>query len=903
MRFWKFLIAACLLLSSPVDARPRGGAASAAGLVGKGQLGLGNSELQGQAVTNLFLASSMNFASGATPAPLDAFGFPVRNFTGQISGGVSQVSGQTLTTGPWKLSWDAGRSCFKWFISNRPGVASNIVNATITNGAGSGNFTVQGNCSQAGSVTITLNSAGGSFVWQWDDAYAQYNSNTTGRMWLSRSTNVGWNGLSDDVAFQAGTYWSKEFVNQIVALKPESIRPMAWNLLHLQGETGTNVVNWSYRMTTSALTFSTITDYPPGIRCGGATSYCTMTVSNGAVTTAAAADTSLAGWVDGEQITGNMGSLLPQMTATAIANNGGKCQFTVADTTGLSPGAPVATFGGSVCNIQLTTILTVDSATQFTTNQASNGTCASSFCVAVGYQSLTVTGKSGGSKLILGLNGTPLSTNFSAGFVTFTYNAVLDKVIITGGGISNSPPIEAQAQLANLVNANLWFNFPTWANDGFVTGSANAIYSSLNSNLKTVFELSNEFFNFGQNAAQYSIQMGTALGITTNNSWTWQGLRTRQIHGNLLPASNWSAATSRMDRTFCSQSGGDFTPITQAMGGNSLVSPGTAAYQAYVGGSAVNYNTSPNRPIDFTNSICYAPYTGGGIALSELAPDSHSVPTANDATFLNALGAAVGTPATSNALIDQSVRGDYRNRVQNVTASGTSFTTPLAHNYVVGDMVSFQVTGGTSYSGLVLPSLYKILSVPTSATFTAGQCVAQIPGTAVNAGSAGSGTTTVGWLASDSVGRCYSSNTIFSMLSGPFTKFQLIATTGWSPASALGAPGVRQYEASLEVMPPTVSTCTAIGVTTSYCGPSGDIATTILNWKNSSFASDTMQYFLKNQMGTQTGTITFGAMPNSISPSWLILNGGGVYGLTSGFDLISPSPYQLYNGYQAFSAN
>ena len=34
------------------------------------------------------------------------------------------------------------------------------------------------------------------------------------------------------------------------------------------------------------------------------------------------------------------------------------------------------------------------------------------------------------------------------------------------------------------------------------------------------------------------------------------------------------------------------------MKGSSLVSPGTAAYQAYVGGSSANYNARPNRPIN-----------------------------------------------------------------------------------------------------------------------------------------------------------------------------------------------------------------------------------------------------------------------------------------------------------------
>ena len=85
------------------------------------------------------------------------------------------------------------------------------------------------------------------------------------------------------------------------------------------------------------------------------------------------------------------------------------------------------------------------------------------------------------------------------------------------------------------------------------------------------------------------------------------------------------------------------------------------------------------------------------------------------------------------------------NRIQSITASGTTFTTVSAHNLAVNDYVRFFVTGGTSYSGINPLQAYKILTTPTTTTFTVG--LVQDTGSissAVNAGSAGTGSVSVG---------------------------------------------------------------------------------------------------------------------------------------------------------------
>lgn len=880
---------------------------SGAGTVGKAQINLGAGELTAQLTTNLFEVAPITFQAGTnSPAALDSNNFPVANFSGVITGTLGATSPALATTGPFLFAWDAGRSCFKInFISSA--TITGITNATIVNGGGSGNPSITGNCSQAGSVTINWNSTS-SINYQWDGTYTQWASNTTGKFYLARSSNIGWSGQSDAVAFQNGIYWTLEAISFIKALLPESIRPMGWNIQNGNGST-TNVVNWGYRKTTNAFSFSAL-DFPPGTRCGSAASgpqtFCTISVSNGALSAAAATDTSFAGWVDGEQLTGNVASTVSGLAITNAVSNGGNCQFTVSSTTGLSNGNPTlieGVLGATECNAQ-TTILSVDSATQFTIPVAKiNAYTSGGFA---GYQTLAIPGKSGGSKIIINNLAGPIGSSgdtLASGLATFTYNATLDLVIYSPNGIANAVPLEAQIQLANLINANFWYNFPAWSNDAFVTNSLNTIYSNLNFNLKAIFELDNELWNFAFKNTRWAVEMGGVLGITprfANNSLPlpWQALRNRQIFGNLIPASNFSATMSRIDRTYGFQL---VSSPASAMQGSGLISPGNAAYQAYVGGSAVNYNTSPNRPIDFTDSIAYAPYLGGGTAFSGQSPDTTGAPTTFDAALLNSIVTAWNIPDqnTAESLIDQSVRGDIQNRVQTVSNSGTTFSTPLTSNFSQFDILRFTGTPGAGCT-INLLTAYQVLTV-AGANFTIGQVVNGVASAAVNPGTCpgSGGSLSIGDLGAGSNGN-FNRFTVFSMMSGYYTKHQTLAVSGFSPAPANGAPKVRWYEGAPEPSAPTTAQCATISINSTDCAT---LAAALIGWKNSSFAAATIAYYYQTFVGTAPGTITTGAMPNSSAPAQLVLQGGGLYGLNSNQSYVAPAVYQLYNGFAAFSAN
>ena len=874
MKYFRDILFLILLCSfaTEADAFTHGRPTNAGGI---SQINIGQGDQTDQSNINLFNTAQVHFSGGATPAALDAEGYPVQNFSGSFTGQLGPVSQQIATTGPWTFAWDAGRSCFG--ISFSPGATATNVPSGVTI-TPNGQFTIgiAGPCNGvAGSLTLNWANDGG-IAYSFLGTYTQWASNTGGGLYLYRN--------SDAAAFASGIYWTPEMVAARKNLGVHAVRPMGWNILG--HAIGTNVVNWSTRKTVQNFSWFS-DDYPPSIRCGGTTSFCTISVSGGAFTSAAASGTPLSGWQNGEQISGNVASSVPNLTISAVASNGGNCQLTVSDSTNLSSGQSVAVFGigGSgggqtitACNTQLTTIASVDSVGtpgQITLNQAGgSGTYTSGGII--GFQTLTITGKSGGAKLILATNAFP--TTISSGFATFTYNAVLDKVLYNAGGVSNGPPIEAQVQLANLTGANYWYNFPTFADDNYAINAASTVCSNISNYLHADFEYSNEVWNFGQDAAQWSYQMGVALGLAGINSSSatyFESLRIRQIFGNDIPASTCTGMMSRVERKYCIQSGyGGTAFATGPMTGSNLISPGTTAYQNYVGGSSVNYNTFPNRPIDFTETVCYAPYVAGGTGFSGQSPDTHVPPTGADATNLQTIATDMDNGDTTDAiaLVDQYIRGDLLTQVQTATASGTTFTTPNAHGFVVNDIVRFTVAGGTTYSNLNLQIPYQILSTPTSQTFTAGPISQGATGSAVNAGTAGSGTTSVGELCPGAPNPPYCSLNIFGIISTAFTKYQNMAVA--SPLTprptGMAALKVDWYEGNLVPTAPTTAQCTAISISSGDCT---QLANALTAWKNSLLAAATVRYYYGAFTGIYPNVVTSGAMPNSGSPSWLVLQG------------------------------
>jgi hypothetical protein len=163
--------------------------------------------------------------------------------------------------------------------------------------------------------------------------------------------------------------------------------------------------------------------------------------------------------------------------------------------------------------------------------------------------------------------------------------------------------------------------------------------------------------------------------------------------------------------------------------------------------------------------------------------------------------------------------------VQNVTCSGTTWTTPLTHSFPSGANLSFDVTGGTSYGNLVDNAMYRATSTG-STTFTIQAFVDGIPsGAAVACGTAATGTVTVGWMGSPlrstgATGWNANFQTLRALNSNwqrfgqaLVAQFNGIRPVAWPNETANMI--LSQYEGAMEIEGPTIAQLNALGVVSS----------------------------------------------------------------------------------------
>ncbi len=78
-------------------------------------------------------------------------------------------------------------------------------------------------------------------------------------------------------------------------------------------------------------------------------------------------------------------------------------------------------------------------------------------------------------------------------------------------------PIEMMVLLANIQNADAWFNMPHRADDEYIRQFATYVRDNLNPNLQAYIEYSNETWNSQFTQAQYVIEQGRALGLSDDD--------------------------------------------------------------------------------------------------------------------------------------------------------------------------------------------------------------------------------------------------------------------------------------------------------------------------------------------------------------------------------------------------
>lgn len=214
-------------------------------------------------------------------------------------------------------------------------------------------------------------------------------------------------------------------------------------------------------------------------------------------------------------------------------------------------------------------------------------------------------------------SGTETAIIGSAGVykATFIYNYLLDGWMLYGrSGLVQSQPYEAIVDVCNRLGVNCWFN---WGNHKgqYITDVTNFFATNLNAGLKFGTEPGNEIWNFSANPfGQYDV-FGSLLNLSPGSYGIFGYAALRLMQYTPLAKAAWAAAGRPASDFKIHQpnpnvaAGGIFDQY-QLQGVELTTSnPVYAAHAALGGGvTATSYNVAPNRPVDITFSLGFAPY-------------------------------------------------------------------------------------------------------------------------------------------------------------------------------------------------------------------------------------------------------------------------------------------------------
>jgi hypothetical protein len=121
-------------------------------------------------------------------------------------------------------------------------------------------------------------------------------------------------------------------------------------------------------------------------------------------------------------------------------------------------------------------------------------------------------------------------------------------------------PVEVMVQLANTLQADVWFNMPHSASDDYVRAFAAYVRDNLSPNLKVYIEYSNETWNGQFEQAFYVQDQGEALNLAPGDRF-WSGLKYHSQRAVEMFAL-WEevfGGTDRLVRVLASQAGNAWT--------------------------------------------------------------------------------------------------------------------------------------------------------------------------------------------------------------------------------------------------------------------------------------------------------------------------------------------------------
>jgi hypothetical protein len=654
--------------------------------------------------------------------------------------------------------------------------------------------------------------------------------------------------------------WFPDFLTAVRALNPRVLRFMG-NILNAGNESKICNPQYQYRTPTSAISYASNRYITSRLL----TSSCSYNTSTGVYTCGSYSDMPT-NWTDKEVFqvnipTTNSGQ---NLTVTGAANNGsGLIRLAMADTSSLSTnqivnfsgynGSSVVGYGAwtitviDATHIDLATSYPAGNPSVFATSFSQNGLITTA-TINVGSRS--------GNKLLVAPGVFSLPSSAASGFNiaaiavgigTCVYDALLDVVFYSPGGLYTGLSPDLCVDLCNTIHKDLWLNVPSLIDNASVTQISSMIQSTLRGGLNCYLEYSNEPWNSAFFQLSYFAKCGEAVGIgaaarSTSQYYSWTGLRSVQIFKAM--ASSWWRTASQFNGVINVQAAagvGSNTDLYELQG-NLLTTSGNALMSAYTGG--LSYNVAPNRPVDYTRVVSYAPYFGLNYNTAGISTAATQYASGSTATALATMTSTMVADYTSN--LAPNVYAQYETILANYDG-GSGGSRPAGYAPL---MVICYEGGPTILSATV--SQYTGLGLTSNATVT------------FNVGTTPGGISWPGHTLVNGNKVNFSGGTLPTNITSGQDYFVMNANQGAGTFDVC----LSYYNQSAIVPAGSPSgTTTAVGSTTSFDN-------LFEAWKASADASTTMQSYITN-------FLTPASYPHSQMMGFLQLAGFS-YGLASG---------------------
>jgi hypothetical protein len=941
-----------LLLLAPADAGPRRGIvaiSTAPGATGAALIGMGDVQGPSYAFLNWmnggggFFQQTFDFS-----ANLDANQYP------NIGSLPSDLS--MFVSTPTADSGYAGSMVARWKATGAININAGVTSLAVTSGGVSCPSCIKVNTGS--STTISGIDIRATFTF----TTAHISVNVT---YPAVATGIAYSGMNslvlckaaDEARIDAGQIYNPDFLSVLTTLQPKTLRTMDWsntnisNLSQYRYRTTTSAINWvgdqwnpnvhttfthsNPTATTDLYAGTTFTDAPatwPAVMSNStvvvqgfipaANTTWFPTISISTISSGAPKDiVSFDGYLPSMTVGGSTFSTGDTFNIAFTYGGGSTYAFSYVTVAADNTTTKIANKIIAAINADATLAannITADAINNLTNSSTANVQVYSKLSGTSYVPSVSVGTETFALSNALGKNLGPgsIAANRS---VTLVYHAVLDKFVYTPSGIIYNVPLEAQARLANDVNANLWYNFQILMDDATATSVATNIRDHLNTGLTGYFEFSNEIWNFNS-LTDLATALGQALGFPNSSGQTyhsWYSARFRKMMANAYTAWTATRSGSTIRRALMGQISVGTTAGMQLyrMNGNDLVGATYPNYCVFLGltwsggtcSGDPGYNAFPNRAIDVADAIGYAPYYVGAV-LNKVYPTGA---TAGEIAGMTTAAAAyaAGNTAASKAWVDSDIRAGTLNGVvpNNVLAGmfAPSSSIGTGGYYQNWELIAAAYTtpGVTRPNGMADLTIEDYEGALESIPPTASQCNSMSI-SSTNLTSISNASPAVFSLTSHglSIGNPILLGATSSLPSG------LSTTTVYYAISA--GFTANQFEVSTTPGGSAVNTSSAGSGTFSFNNTCANITLMLTDYKFSSLANTMVQDQFKQMMGTYPngpqGSLTpnytlNGALPHSKTPAWFSLQGpNGPWSLLPGSIYVTPY-YQTYYGNAAYN--